>query len=113
MMVVFGSAALAQSSDPLAPLPDVEPRPAAVAQPARPLVLSGVNTGFEGYKARLAYLARTAGVREATIAAVLPYLRINNTAIRLDRAQPGQINNPYATPPFAPYRRRHVTSDLI
>ncbi len=112
-MVICGSAALAQSSDPLAPLPDAEPRPALAASPPQPFVMSGVNTGFEGYKARLAYLARSAGVRPATVAAVVPYLRVNSTAIRLDRAQPGQINNPYATPPFAPYRRRHVTSDLI
>lgn len=112
--LLLGSAAPAQPADPLAPLPDAEPQraPPPVAAPAQ-FVMTGINTGFEGYKARLAELAKAGGVRDATIAAVVPHLRINSTAIRLDRAQPGQINNPNATPPFAPYRRRHVTSDLI
>ena len=54
-----------------------------------------------------------AGVRESTIRAVIPGLRLNDTVIRLDRAQPGGIANPNAAPPFAPYRRKHVTADLI
>ena len=116
VLVVSGSAALTQSADPLAPIPE-NVRPAALqstptiiaprpVQPAAP-------RGFEAYKARLAYLARLASVREATIAAVIPTLEINERAIRLDRAQPGQVNNPYSAPPFAPYRARHVTADLI
>ena len=111
-------AMLATSSqvDPLAPLPAA---PVAAA-PARAVPVAAVQpasssslVGFAGYKVRLAALARTAGVREATIQSVVPYLSLNATAIRLDRAQPGQINNPNYSPPFAPYRRRHVTSDLI
>ncbi len=116
VLVASGSAALTQSADPLAPSPE-NVRPAALqstptiiaprpVQPAAP-------RGFEAYKARLAYLARLASVREATIAAVIPTLEINERAIRLDRAQPGQVNNPYSAPPFAPYRARHVTADLI
>lgn len=116
VLVVSGSAALTQSADPLAPIPE-NVRPAALqAAPTtiapRP-VQPAAPRGFEAYKARLAYLARLASVREATVAAVIPTLEINERAIRLDRAQPGQVNNPNSTPPFAPYRARHVTSDLI
>jgi membrane-bound lytic murein transglycosylase B len=115
--LIASSAVVAQSLDPLAPLPLQSARPAAV-QPA-PVVVHRASpppaafSGFEGYKSRLSALARAAGVRPATIAAVVPYLRINDRAIRLDRAQPGQPSNPNASPPFAPYRRRHVTNDLI
>jgi lytic murein transglycosylase len=100
--------------DPLAPLPQAAPpvRQVATAQPLSVPVASSL-TGFAGYKSRLSALALSAGVRPATVQSVVPYLSLSQSAIRLDRAQPGQINNPNATPPFAPYRRRHVTSDLI
>jgi lytic murein transglycosylase len=113
-VLIFGSSASAQV-DPLAPLPDAQPKP-ALQQAAQPVVVAPATStlmGFAGYKQRLSGLARSAGVREATIQSIIPYLSLNSTAIRLDRAQPGQISNPNATPPFAPYRRRHVTSDLI
>ena len=114
-LVASGTAALTQSADPLAPAPERPPPPAL--QPASTAVVQPVQSaaprGFEAYKARLAYLARLASVREATVASVIPRLEINERAIRLDRAQPGQVNNPNSTPPFAPYRARHVTSDLI
>jgi membrane-bound lytic murein transglycosylase B len=114
VLAVTGSAALTQSADPLAPLPGSPAVVRAVQSPVvTPAQVSTTATGFEGYKVRLTGLARAAGVRPATISAVVPYLRLNATAIRLDRAQPGQISNPNATPPFAPYRRRHVTQDLI
>ena len=93
-------------ADPLAPL---APQRVAVAPPAaRP-----AETGFEGYKLRLAERARREGVREATIAATVPALRFNSRVIQLDRAQPGGVNNPNAIPPFAPYRRQHVNASLI
>lgn len=126
VLVMSGSAALTQSTDPLAPLP---PSPAvAIPAPSQPRATPSIVAprtypspppfaaaprGFDGYKAKLSSLARAAGVRPATIAAVVPYLRINDRAIRLDRAQPGQPSNPNASPPFAPFRRKHVTADLI
>lgn len=82
----------------------IAPRPAA----ALPAV-----SGFDGYKARLAAKARAAGVREATIANVLPYVRQNPRVIALDRQQPGGPPNSNYFPPFAPYRAQHVTADLI
>ncbi|MCL6697489.1 lytic murein transglycosylase [Sphingomonas sp. NSE70-1] len=113
-VLIFGTSASAQV-DPLAPLPAAPPQP-VVQQAAQPVAASSATSsqmGFAAYKQRLSSLARSAGVREATIQSVIPYLSLNSSAIRLDRAQPGQINNPNATPPFAPYRRKHVTSDLI
>lgn len=113
--LVSASAALAQSSDPvaqardpLAPLPDPVLRPSYT-----PTFVQAPTSGFEGYKARLAALARAGGVREATVASVVPGLRLNGTVMRLDRAQPGNIGNTSYTPPFEPYRRRHVSADLI
>lgn len=130
--LVLGALAMTPASaqrDPLAPLPDraVTPRaqPLPPRQPApspltnvaaAPLRAAAVpvrSGGFESYKQTLSARARAAGVREATIQAVVPYLTVNPTVIRLDRGQPGNISNPNATPPFAPYRRRHVNADLI
>ncbi|MCW3797483.1 lytic murein transglycosylase [Sphingomonas sp. BN140010] len=81
--------------------------------PATPTVTPAPTGGFDSYRQTLAARARAAGVREATIQAVVPYLTLNSRVIELDRAQPGQVNNPNAIPPFAPYRRKHVTDDLI
>lgn len=95
--------------DPLAPLPPapVVQRPAWVPQQ------TPVLTGFAAYKLRLADLARRAGVREAMIQGTVPWLSLNSRVIELDRGQPGGVRNPNSAPPFAPYRRRHVTADLI
>ena len=108
-VLIFGSSASAQV-DPLAPLADA-PRPPIVRQAAQPVAASSSNSslkGFAAYKQRLSGLARSAGVREATSQSVLPYLSLNASAIRLDRAQPGQISNPNATPPFAPLSLIHI-----
>src|SRR4030095_15014258 len=124
VLALVGTSLVATASaqvDPLAPLPEAPvraatpvPPPTMVAvQPQPSFVLPAAATGFEAYKARLASLARSAGVREATIASVIPYLRVNYRVMQFDRAQPGNVGNPNFTPPFEPYRRRHVTADLI
>lgn len=77
------------------------------------VVPAAAATGFDAYRTRLAYIAREGGVSQATIASVVPYLQVNSRAIRLDRGQPGAIGNTSYTPPFEPYRRRHVSADLI
>jgi lytic murein transglycosylase len=108
--------------DPLAPLPEAQaPRPApvqvqaqGVPRPSQPTyAATPASTGFDAYKSRLTYIARAGGIGEGTIAAVIPYLEVNNRVIQLDRGQPGAIGNTSYTPPFEPYRRRHVSSDLI
>ena len=72
-----------------------------------------VAGSFAAYKTTLAARARGAGVREATIASVIPSLQLNSRAIELDRQQPGGPPDSNVIPPFAPYRARHVTPDLI
>ncbi|MDQ3143534.1 MAG: lytic murein transglycosylase [Pseudomonadota bacterium] len=109
MALSSAAGAVVVQRDPLAPIPTQAP----VLRPAAPPSLAPFRGGFEGYKQVLAARARREGVREATIAAVIPGLSLNQRAIRLDRAQPGQVNNPNAHPPFAPFRRKHVTPDLI
>ena len=112
--VAFMATASAQQADPLAPLPPPTvvkaqaAQPRAVAAEARPAA-----TGFDSYKLQLAARARREGVRETTIQSALGGLEQNRRVIELDRGQPGGVNNPNAIPPFAPYRRRHVTDDLI
>ena len=123
------AAPCAAQVDPLAPLPessipDALPRPAIMAPVQRPpvmlappttpvTILQPAQIGFAAYKNQLAARARRTGVREATIQATVPWLTLNNRVIQLDRGQPGAINNPNYTPPFAPYRREHVSAQLI
>jgi membrane-bound lytic murein transglycosylase B len=114
--------ALAQI-DPLAPLPATPPPlPATLPAPAPAQVIQRSPwtapqtlglTGFAAYKLRLADLSRRAGVRDSMVQSVVPWLSLNSRVIELDRGQPGGVRNPNAAPPFAPYRRRHVNSDLI
>jgi membrane-bound lytic murein transglycosylase B len=123
ILAVVGTSLVTTASaqvDPLAPLPERQqaapPRATPVSPPriAPGYVVPPAASGFEAYKSRLAYIARAGGIREATIAAVVPYLQVNNRAIRLDRSgQPGAVGNTSYTPPFEPYRRRHVSADLI
>jgi membrane-bound lytic murein transglycosylase B len=127
IMAAMGALALGPANaqvDPLAPLLQgqalqAQPRPTSqpvVIQPAQTIVTRPVYaapTGFEGYKLRLAALARSQGVRESTIQAHVPGLDLNSRAIQLDRSQPGGPPNSSYIPPFSPYQRRHVTPDLI
>lgn len=115
--VAFLATAAVAQSDPLAPLPAAPPavRVESFPQAYRPLSPAPATglTGFAAYKQTLIARARSAGVRDATIQATIPYLSLNARVISLDRGQPGGVNNPNAIPPFAPYRRQHVTSSLI
>lgn len=124
--IALTPASARQDRDPLAPLPDTPPRPVQAPPPVtqlprqaepvvmlRPAAQVAASTGFETYKNQLAARARAAGVREATIAAVIPALRVNARVVALDRQQPGGPPNSNVIPPFAPYKARHVTADLI
>lgn len=117
--VALTPASAMQERDPLAPLPSVpapQPVQVLIVQPQptpTPVSPPAPVSGFERYKGQLAATARAAGVRDATIAAVIPYLRQNARVIALDRAQPGGPPNSNVIPPFAPYRAQHVTTDLI
>ena len=125
---VMVSPAVAQQRDPLAPLPEqsrptiVTPavtavRPILVPAPtvarvASPQAMSAAFA-FGAYKQHLIARARAAGISETTVSSTLPWLSLNPRVIQLDRGQPGNIGNPNSTPAFAPYRREHVSADLI
>jgi lytic murein transglycosylase len=70
------------------------------------------EAGFQSYLPELRAQALREGVRPATIDAVLPTLTYSARVVELDRAQPG---NPQSTasPPFAPYKARHVDAARI
>jgi lytic murein transglycosylase len=110
-LLACGTAASAQV-DPLAPLPDRQA--AATVQPAaQPASAPTTLTGFAAYKVRLAGLARAAGVREATVQSVVPYLSLNSRVIQLDRAQRPTSTSGDAPASFGPYIGRHITASLI
>ena len=106
--------------DPLAPLSAPQrPAPQTVQAPA-PTVLrppppaaSQAVGGFEQYKSYVIGRARSAGIRDATIQATIPYLRLNSRVIELDRAQRPTSAGSSAPPSFGPYLGRHITSSLI
>jgi lytic murein transglycosylase len=62
---------------------------------------------------RLAALARSAGVREATIQSVIPYLQLNSRVIELDRSQRPTSTRSSTLESFGPYINRHITRSLI
>jgi lytic murein transglycosylase len=70
------------------------------------------QAGFEAWLPALRAEALRAGVRADTIDRVLPTLVFSARAVALDRQQPGGPPN-RPSPPFAPYRTRHVTQALI
>ena len=125
MAVLAGAGALALGPataqvDPLAPLPlQSRPAPQAAQVPAAPAyrppppAAAPTASSFEQYKAYLLGQARSAGVREATIQSVFPYLRLNNRVIELDRAQRPTSASSSAPPSFGPYLGRHITRSLI
>lgn len=129
---LLATPALAQR-DPLAPLPErppqvvprvLGPAPApvkvpilvpvpVVVHPGTPFVLQTGQMGFASYKQQLSARARRDGITEVTINSAVPWLLLDSRVIKLDRGQPGNIGNPNSTPPFAPYRREHVSASLI
>ncbi len=70
------------------------------------------DASFQSFLAQLRVQARSQGVSERTLDAVLPSLTLNQRVIDLDRQQPG---NPASTavPPYAPYRIAHVDAQRI
>jgi lytic murein transglycosylase len=80
--------------------------------PAQP-VYAQAQDPFDRYKTYLAAKARSQGIREITINAVIPTLELNSRVIELDRAQrPSSINDD-SPPSFAGYLSRHITRSLI
>src|SRR5215212_5405498 len=71
------------------------------------------EAGFQAYLPSLRAAAARAGIRQDTLNRVFPNLSFSSRTVELDRAQPGGAAGSSATPPFAPYRARHVTQALI
>ena len=69
--------------------------------------------GFEAWLPRLRAEAERAGIRRETLDRIFPTLVFSARTVALDRGQPGGIAGSTATPPFAPYRARHLTPALI
>ncbi|WP_425231132.1 lytic murein transglycosylase [Sphingomonas sp.] len=70
------------------------------------------DTAFQAYLGDLRAQAIAAGVRPATVDAVLPTLTLDPQVIRNDQAQPAPVNTDRFSP-FAPYRAQHLTAGLI
>ena len=79
-------------------------QPAYAMQPA---------SAWDGYKLRLAALARQQGVRESTIQENVPGLEISQRVIDLERSEPIARSSGGVVGALAPYLRSHVTSSLI
>lgn len=118
------SPSVAQVAGGSPPARPVGPRPASVTQPAvapaPSLGLGSINSdqspatrGFEAFKGYLIHSARRAGVREPTIQAYIPTLRLNERAMQLDRAQKPTSTASNVPPPLSPYLQQHVTPSLI
>jgi membrane-bound lytic murein transglycosylase B len=74
-----------------------------------PALLAQEQTGFASFVQSLGQHARSQGVSERTVNAVLPTLYFQQRVVDLDRGQPGALAN-VPIPKFAPYRASHVDS---
>lgn len=110
MLVAATPACGQEPADPLAPLPtSAQTASPAITIPQTP---QG-QIGWNEYLQHLGSRARAEGISQRSISAVLPSLRPNQRVIELDRSQPGGGPGSSVIPPYAPYQRRHVTSDII
>ena len=80
---------------------------------AQPVYTVPQPSPWEQYKTYLGARARSAGVRPATVQAVMPYLRFNQRVVELDRDQRPPSTNTSYPPAFGPYLERHITTSLI
>jgi lytic murein transglycosylase len=109
-LVAFGIAATA----PVGALGDSPSSLPTIAASAAHAQTGGLSqAGFQAYLPQLRRQAEMAGVNRSTIERVFPALTFSARAVELDRQQPGGTGGGSATPPFAPYRERHVTQSLI
>jgi membrane-bound lytic murein transglycosylase B len=115
-LLIIGMLFIGQRGDalPLSTDADTHDSRATVA-PVRSSPPPGFSeySSFSSYKQHLAARAHLSGISPSTIDDVIPDLSLNPRVIELDRAQPGNVRNPNANPPFAPYRLKHVTPALI
>ncbi len=76
--------------------------------------LAQTRSAWDTYKLRLAILARQQGVRPETVAANVPGMSINQSAIRMEATEPGAATTSTGQVfAISPYLRRHVTASMI
>ena len=122
---MLGGLALAAVSAMAFATPSAQPQPRAAASP--PAVREPVELAqtyvtptygapqlspWEAHKQRLIALARQQQIRESTIQAVIPGLRVNQRVMDLDRAQRPTASSNYVQN-YRPYLDRHITTSLI
>ena len=117
--VVAGSAIGQVMTPPPAPAPSASGLQSPAPAPSGRVMADvhaapAASPGFETYKAYLSQLARRAGVREATILASIPALRLNERAVQFDRAQRPPPSTGFGPlRPLSPYLQEQVTPSLI
>jgi len=108
--MMLATPACGQDRDPLAPL--AEGGGGGSAASATRAVSQPTDGSFRTYMNYVAQKARARGVSERTISSTIPGLQPNQRVIELDRSQPGGGPGT-GIPAYEPYRRRHVTSDIV
>ena len=111
-LVGLGAVSLASVS---APQPPPNPAVSTVVQLAQTTYAwpATVSDPWSTYKVRLALLARQQGVRDSTIQANVPALRVNERVIDLERTEPVARTSGGVVGALAPYLGSHVTASLI
>jgi len=66
------------------------------------------NSQLRAYLMTLRARAIEMGISPTLFDATIPTVDYNPRVVRLDRGQPGAVSSSSASPPFAPYRVRHV-----
>ncbi len=102
--IFLGASAASLAAAQPAPVSQTYGQPSFAAQPV---------SAWEGYKLRLAALARQQGVREETIQANIPSLSVDEKVIELERTEPLARSNGGVVGALGPYLRSHVTPSLI
>lgn len=114
-IVGMAAASLGSAIGPVTPQgpPDtVQLAQASGLEPSYPQPASATDP-WNGYKLRIAALARRQGVREATIDANVPGLSVNYRIIELERTEPIARSSGGVVGALRPYLRSHVTASLI
>ncbi|QAY79341.1 lytic transglycosylase domain-containing protein [Sphingosinicella sp. BN140058] len=87
--------------------------PLAGSAPAQAQTAGYTAAGFSAYLPELRAQALREGVSRRTVEQIFPTLVFSARTIELDQAQPGGTAGSASTPPFAPYRQRHVNPALV
>jgi lytic murein transglycosylase len=79
----------------------------------QPAYAAPATSAWDGYKLRLAALARQQGVRESTIQENVPGLTLSQRIIDMERSEPIARSSGGVVGAMTPYLRSHVTQPLI